>query len=256
MESWTTHTAADGRTFYYERESNTSTYERPTALDSPAPARLRPTLQSCLDSSSAVASLYNAIIRYCGASALPVVRDRPARDPLCEGGRGGAYCCASNRIYLCAETPWVGCRELAYELSHALNTCRGAVRCSHDGIQVEDRDCGYMSPPDVACSELRAAHWTGRCASRADGPARQRCLEWHARWATEACYPDDAHLDAHVRWARHRCKPVGPDEHLTATRPPPGPRPPGPHEANQCNAARSNPGTWPDAYVEQAERWL
>ena len=33
-------------------------------------------------------------------------------------------CCKSQQIHLC-EKPWVGCREVAYELSHALNVCRG-----------------------------------------------------------------------------------------------------------------------------------
>ena len=48
----------------------------------------------------------------------------------------------------------MGCREVAYELSHALNTCRGTVRCAPHGVQVDGKDCGYFSPPDVSCSEL------------------------------------------------------------------------------------------------------
>ena len=48
----------------------------------------------------------------------------------------------------------MGCREVAYELSHALNACRGTVRCAPHGVQVDGKDCGYFSPPDVSCSEL------------------------------------------------------------------------------------------------------
>ena len=128
--------------------------------------------------------------------------------------RGGAFCCASNRIYLCHDNPWVGCRELAYELSHALNVCRGLVRCARDGMVLDGRDCGYLSPPDVACSELRASFWTGRCAGR-EGARLRDCMEWHARWAVASVYPDDEHLEAHVRWARHRCAPAGADVTLT-----------------------------------------
>ncbi len=196
MSTWSVHTATDGRAYYYESESGTSTYERPAALDMPkqqreaATSRPRPSLSTCLEDPT-VAALYNTLVRSCGAAALPKVSTRPAEDPLCAGGRGGAFCCASNRIYLCADHAWVGCRELAYELSHALNTCRGTVRCTRGGLSIDGEDCGYLSPPHVACSELRAAHWTRRCASRADGPPKQRCLEWHARWAVASCFPDD-----------------------------------------------------------------
>ena len=184
-----------------------------------------------------MAALFNAIMKHCGASAMPTVRSREANgDPLCEGGRGGAYCCASQHIHICNH-PWVGCREVAYELSHALNVCRGLVYCSSKGLTIDGLDCGFLGPPDVACSELRASQWTARCAATVkkvgdtktsltsstnttiggegggrEDPARLRCMEWHARWAVGACYPEDAHLEAHVRWARHRCKPQGADE--------------------------------------------
>eukprot|EP00966_Prymnesium_polylepis_P050955 1179457-Prymnesium_polylepis.1 len=86
-------------------------------------------------------------------------------------------------------------------------------------MQVDGADCGYLSPPDVACSEICAAYWTGRCAGRVGG-SLARCLEWHARWATQSCYPDDEHLEAHVRWARQRCDaragPAPEDAHLVA----------------------------------------
>mmetsp|Transcript_7656 Transcript_7656/g.18923 ORF Transcript_7656/g.18923 Transcript_7656/m.18923 type:complete len:167 (-) Transcript_7656:1816-2316(-) len=129
----------------------------------------------------------------------------------------GPQCCKSQRIYLC-DKPWVGCREVAYELSHALNVCRGRVSCAPHGVQVDGADCGYFSPPDVACSELRAAHWTGRCDReqlRRDEDSKQRCLEWHARWAVASCFPQDKHLEAHVRWARTKCSPTQDDCDLT-----------------------------------------
>ena len=78
-------------------------------------------------------------------------------------------------------------------IERSLNACTGRVRCAPDGVAVDGRDCGYFSPPDVACSEIRAAHWTGRCAGRTDA---RSCLEWHARWATSSCYPEDEHLEA------------------------------------------------------------
>ena len=233
MPTWTTHKATDGRLFYYNRETATSTWTKPDGYKVGMARHIRPTLSSCLDESPAVASLFNAILKHCGASALPIVRSREANgDPLCEGGRGGAFCCASQRIYICNH-PWVGCREVAYELSHALNVCRGLVHCSRKGMSIDGLDCGFLGPPDVACSELRASRWTARCAAtaskqegdaentavdttsdRSEDPARLRCMEWHARWAVRACYPEDAHVEAHVRWARYRCKPQGEDELL------------------------------------------
>ena len=80
----------------------------------------------------------------------------------------------------------MGCREVAYELSHALNACRGTVRCAPHGVQVDGKDCGYFSPPDVSCSELvRREHTLGsltitqrhiphRRASSARGATRTR----------------------------------------------------------------------------------
>ena len=216
---WTSHTSPEGRTYYHDRASGKTQWEKPAGF---APSRhVRPTLESCLDESPHVASIFNAILRHCGSAAVPAVvsHSADADDGLCAGGRGGAYCCASNRIYICTHG-WTGCREVAYELSHALNTCRGLVRCSREGMQLDGADCGYLAPPDVACSELRASYWTGRCASagRGEGDKLRRCMEWHARWATASCFPDDEHLEAHVRWARHACTPAGDDVDLT-TRP-------------------------------------
>ena len=205
MAVWTEHKASDGRTFYYDRVSGVSTWTKPK--ESPPPPKQDSTVLSlagCLDE-PAVAGLVRAIVRHCGFASLPSVSTKPIDDPFCEGGRGGAFCCASRRIYLC-EHRWVGCREVAYELSHALNACRGMVRCAREGMQVDGEDCGYFSPPDVACSEIRAAHWTGRCHQQSN---KQACHEWHARWAVASCYPDDEHLEAHVRWARHFCTPQG-----------------------------------------------
>ena len=202
------------------------------------------TLSRCLDESPSVAALYNAIIRHCGADAVPTVSQRPARyasgeeDPLCAGGRGGGFCCASRRIFVC-EHQWTGCREVAYELSHALNVCRGLVHCRHKGMTVDGADCGYLGPPDVACSEYRASHWTGRCDGRGSGadddPKRVACHEWHARWAVASCYPKDEHLEAHVRWARTHCRPEGADAGLTSRSPQP-----------------RQPAT---AFADQADRW-
>lgn len=209
--AWTEHTASSGRSFYFDRVSGSSTWTKPASFDDTPAASSRPTLESCA-SEPRVSQLYNAIVRHCGGGAAPSVH--PAPPSLCTGGRGGAFCCASNRIYLCHDNPWVGCRELAYELSHALNVCRGLVRCARDGMVLDGRDCGYLSPPDVACSELRASFWTGRCAGR-EGARLRDCMEWHARWAVASVYPDDEHLEAHVRWARHRCAPAGADVTLT-----------------------------------------
>ena len=239
MGSWTAHTAADGRTYYYDRVTGKSTWTKPaggTNEQRNAPL----TLQGCLDESPAVAALFNAIVRHCGADALPSVAVRPlhgvdgSEDPLCTGGRGGGYCCASKRIFVCGH-PWTSCREVAYELSHALNTCRGLVHCRKDGIRVDGEDCGYLGPPDVACSELRASFWTGRCNGRPEGPRRDACMEWHARWAVASCYPEDEHLEAHVRWARHNCRPEGAEKRLTGE--------------------RSGAGDAANTFVEQCDRW-
>ena len=211
--SWTEQKTSDGRTFYYDRVSSRSVWERPK--DFQAARHKRVTMEECLDESPQVASLFNAVLRHCGSAAVPTVRVRTGEgDPLCEGGRGGAFCCKSNTIHLCTHG-WVGCRELAYELSHALNTCRGLVHCTPQGMQIDGTDCGYLGPPDVACSELRASYWTGRCADRGEGASLRACMEWHARWATASCFPRDEHLEAHVRWARHRCTPTGDDQRLT-----------------------------------------
>lgn len=204
---WSEHKAPSGRSYYFDRVSGRSVWERPAGFGTAK--HVRPSMESCLDESPQVASLYNAILRHCGVAALPTVSSRSSSgDPLCEGGRGGAFCCASNRIYICTH-PWTGCRELAYELSHALNTCRGLVNCSRNGMKIDEADCGYLAPPDVACSEYRASYWTGRCSGRGQlgSVALQQCMEYHARWATQSCYPQDEHLEAHVRWARHRCAP-------------------------------------------------
>eukprot|EP00322_Chrysochromulina_rotalis_P015347 CAMPEP_0115878354 /NCGR_PEP_ID=MMETSP0287-20121206/26727_1 /TAXON_ID=412157 /ORGANISM="Chrysochromulina rotalis, Strain UIO044" /LENGTH=224 /DNA_ID=CAMNT_0003333961 /DNA_START=82 /DNA_END=756 /DNA_ORIENTATION=- len=133
--------------------------------------------------------------------------------------RGGAWwcflLCVTSNLHLHTWLGWMPGAGL--ELSHALNACRGHVRCSRGGMQVGGEDCGFLSPPDVACSEFRASYWTGRCDGRGEhgSPSLQRCMEWHARWAVKSCYPDDEHLEAHVRWARHRCSPEGSDIFLT-----------------------------------------
>ena len=216
--SWTEHKAPSGRTYYFDRVSGKSTWERPAEFGKSRHVA-SPSLQSCLDESPQVAALFNAIIHHCGVDALPTVRTRPVvaedgtADPLCAGGRGGGFCCASKRIFVCAHQ-WTSCREVAYELSHALNACRGLVHCRREGMTVDGADCGYLGPPDVACSEWRASYWTGRCDRRPEGARRLSCHEWHARWATQSCYPKDEHLEAHVRWARNACRPEGADADL------------------------------------------
>ena len=151
MSQWTEHTSSEGRTFYYDRVSGVSAWSKPET-SVPAPKRRAEplSLMACLDQ-PAVLGLARAIVRHCGVAALPSVATKPSTDPFCHGGRGGAFCCASKSIYLC-EHAWVGCREVAYELSHALNACRGTVRCAPHGMQVDGKDCGYFSPPDVGCS--------------------------------------------------------------------------------------------------------
>ena len=174
MSVWTEHTSSEGRTFYYDRVSGVSAWSKPET-SAPPPKRAEAlSLMGCLEE-PAVIGLARAIVLHCGVAALPSVATKPVTDPFCDGGRGGAFCCASRSIYLC-EHAWVGCREVAYELSHALNACRGTVRCAPHGVQVDGKDCGYFSPPDVSCSELRAAHWTGRCHNRSD---QASCQEWH-----------------------------------------------------------------------------
>ena len=230
---WSEHTAPSGQKYYYDRLTGTSQWQRP-AMFRQVPPHRRITLQRCAEEEPVVSKLLNTILAHCGASAVPSVGTRSADDPFCAGGRGGAFCCVSKQIFLC-EKPWVGCREVAYELSHALNVCRGQVRCSSGGVEVDGSDCGYVrpalepqlwlrgtrnpgplpavsmvaqfAPPDVACSELRAAKWTGRCAPHSTDTERQRCLEWHARWAVASCFPEDEHLEAHVRHARTKCAP-------------------------------------------------
>ena len=221
---WSAHTSPDGKTYYFDRISGTSTWTKPASF---ARTAATPTLQSCLDSSPAVAALFNAIVKHCGADAIPTVTTRPVvssdgtEDRLCGGGRGGGFCCKSRHIFICSHT-WTSCREVAYELSHALNACRGLTHCRGEGMTVDGKDCGYLGPPDVACSELRASYWTGRCVARAEGPKRTACMEWHARWATNSCYPDDENLEAHVRHASKQCTPNGADATLTNEAPPSG----------------------------------
>jgi len=230
----------------YDAETGRSVWERPDDLDAPQPARQSPSLRSCLATDPRVRSLTGAILSRCGLEAVPHVRLAGADEPLCSDGRGGAFCCASNRIYLCSETAWVSCRalllaqpllhrpsaahpalaittvsrlphlagELAYELSHAYNTCTGVTRCAPGGVIQDGQRCGYLSPPHLACSELRAAYWTGRCADRT-GDDLRRCLEYHAEWAVSACFPTDPHAHAHVRWATSKCMPEGRDIDLT-----------------------------------------
>eukprot|EP00316_Scyphosphaera_apsteinii_P013073 CAMPEP_0119309042 /NCGR_PEP_ID=MMETSP1333-20130426/13765_1 /TAXON_ID=418940 /ORGANISM="Scyphosphaera apsteinii, Strain RCC1455" /LENGTH=213 /DNA_ID=CAMNT_0007312947 /DNA_START=90 /DNA_END=731 /DNA_ORIENTATION=+ len=208
---WTEHKASSGRPFWYNRSTGISTWNRP---ESDLEASLNSVdMSSCLGD-PLVAKLLRAILQDCGWDAIPTVRARRANDALCADGRGGAFCCASSRIYLCTESAWVGCREIAYELSHALNVCRGTVRCAPGGMELDGRDCGYFSPPDLACSEYKAAFWTHRCAGRTNSGLRE-CLEWHSRWAVSTCFPEDDNLEAHVRWARHSCTPKGRDRDLT-----------------------------------------
>ncbi|EOD05358.1 hypothetical protein EMIHUDRAFT_225815 [Emiliania huxleyi CCMP1516] len=214
--AWTEHTSSSGRPFFYNPATGASVWERPAGISE---ARVfsrdtPPTLRACMATDRRVRALAGAIVRRCGVDALPRVQAAGADTSLCADGRGGAFCCESNRIFLCASTAWVSCRELAYELSHAYNTCTHVTRCAHGGIQVDDASCGYLSPPDLACSELRAAYWTERCAGRAERD-EARCLKWHAAWALRACYPSDEHHPAHVRHAVQECTPRGADANLT-----------------------------------------
>ena len=133
---WTAHKSSDGRTFYYHRGTATSQWAKPADFDAQRQHHYRPELQRCLDESPAVASLFNALLKHCGVDALPKISSRGADDPLCQGGRGGAYCCSSKRIFVCTHEH-VGCREVAYELSHALNVCRGTVHCKRGGREID-----------------------------------------------------------------------------------------------------------------------
>ena len=113
----------------------------------------------------------------------------------------------------------------------------------------------------VACSELRASYWTGRCDGRGEleSASLRRCMEWHARWAVAACFPKDEHLEAHVRWARARCVPEGEDVFLT--RAPRSARPAansgtarGEPSGTRTVGGRAAPGP-AHQFAEQAHRW-
>jgi hypothetical protein len=147
--SWTAHKTPEGRTYYYDRTSARSTWDRPA--DFGDARHVRPSLERCIDESPFVAGLFNAMLKHC-KGVIPSVSSLAPEHTLCQGGRGGAFCCASNRIYICQHT-WVGCREVAYELSHMLNVCRGTVNCTKKGMEMDGVDCGYLAAPDVACSE-------------------------------------------------------------------------------------------------------
>ena len=107
--SWTEHTSSSGRTFYYDRLSGTSTWTRPPNFAAPSAIDTPSALRDCL-AHPVVARLVGQILTHCGVDALPTVSRMPADDAFCEGGRGGAFCCAASRIYLC-EKAWVGCGE-------------------------------------------------------------------------------------------------------------------------------------------------
>lgn len=103
---WSEHQSACGRTYYYNRSTRTSTWTAPPAAELPKalPPSLDPALQPsicrCLADPD-VAALVSAIVSKCGLDALPSVRAKAQDDAFCAGGRGGAFCCASSRIYLC-----------------------------------------------------------------------------------------------------------------------------------------------------------
>ena len=98
---WTEHKSSEGRTFYYDRVSGVSAWSKPENPLPPPKQSAQPlSLAGCLDE-PAVLGLARAIVRHCGFAALPSVSTKPVSDPFCEGGRGGAFCCASSRIYLC-----------------------------------------------------------------------------------------------------------------------------------------------------------
>lgn len=90
--SWTEHTSASGRKFYYDRVSGKSQWDKPSESEmSAATIQSHVAMQRCADSSAAVCGMLNAIIKHCGVSAIPTLAVIEAADPFCQGGRGGAY---------------------------------------------------------------------------------------------------------------------------------------------------------------------
>ena len=53
--TWTAHKSADGRTFYYDRATATSTWKKPSDFDVRSTRHVRPDLQRCMNESPAVA---------------------------------------------------------------------------------------------------------------------------------------------------------------------------------------------------------
>ena len=107
MSVWTEHKSSEGRTFYYDRVSGVSAWSKPETTSAAVPKQRAEALSlvGCLDE-PAVLGLVRAIVRHCGVAALPSVATKPVTDPFCDGGRGGAFCCASSSIYLC-DRAWV-----------------------------------------------------------------------------------------------------------------------------------------------------
>ena len=110
MSTWTEHKSSEGRTFYYDRVTGVSAWSKPETLAPPPKQHAQGlSLTGCLDE-PAVLGLARAIARQCGFASLPSVSTKPVTDPFCDGGRGGAFCCASSSIYLC-EHVWSRARS-------------------------------------------------------------------------------------------------------------------------------------------------
>ena len=111
---------------------------------------------------------------------LPEIKCKPNSHPFCSDGRGGAFCCKANQIIICNERPWVSCKEVAYELAHALNVCRD-VKCHGGGMEIDGEDCGYLDSEGVSCSEMRASFATACCKLAANEAEMWDCMHYHAK---------------------------------------------------------------------------
>jgi hypothetical protein len=193
----------DGTPYYYNSKTEESAWETPAgasfvAADNLTTNRACPNLEYCMEHPDVAKIIFLMKERGC---AIPSIKCKPNEHPFCEDGRGGAYCCKANQIILCNQRPWVSCKEVAYELTHALNCCRD-IKCHSGGMDIDGQgrvynvstvlpllimmdidgqDCGYLDAEGVACSEMRASFATA-CGKLAHNEEEMwDCMHYHAK---------------------------------------------------------------------------